>query len=341
MCHSCARCCDLATQPGFCGGYHLRDGKLFNVAWGAVETWGVDPIEKKPVYHFRPGSRVLSLGTRGCTFRCQYCLNHDLAWARPQASPKRRWTPQEVVALAQEQNCAGLAWTFNEAALWLPFVIACNQLARAQGLYTVLVTNGAYGPRALEALLPTLDVWRVDIKAWDDETYRNLLGAPIPARVVREATETATRAGLHVEVVTCLVPGHHDHWEAVAPVAQWIRDALGSTTPWHLIGFHPQGALRKLASFPRETAAHHRDAARAIGLQHVYLGGDGLDPTEATGPVRHYEWRGPRGEFLRLTVDRNTGAVGYIGDEALLHEVMARCQAEGLNLHVQTQSRCG
>jgi pyruvate formate lyase activating enzyme len=268
-------------------------------------------------------------------------LNHDLAWAKPLAVPVRRWTPEEVVTHAKDLNCDGLAWTFNEAALWLPFVIACNKLARTEGLYTVLVTNGAYGPHALAHLLPTLDVWRVDIKAWTDETYRDLLGAPIPASVARAATETAAHAGVHVEVVTCLVPGFHDQWDAVAPIANWIRDALGPSTPWHLIAFHPQGALRKLPPFARETLAAHQGAARAVGLQRVYAGGDGLDPTEAAGALHHYELRGPRGEFLRLTVDRATGAVGYIGDEALLDQVVARCQAEGLNLQVQTQSRCG
>lgn len=342
-CVVCPRRCDLRAQAAFCGGYALEADTLINLAWGQVASWSVDAIEKKPVYHYRPGSYVLSLGSWGCTFRCRYCLNHELAWRRSPDAPfdtQVRWSPDDAVRRALRNGCQGIAWTFNEAAVWLPYVVATNRAARAAGLYTVLVTNGAYTDEALDRLLPTLDVWRVDLKAWDDAFHRSQLGVPFGAGIAREATLRARRAGVHVEVVTCLTPVDHGRWEALAPLGTWIRDALGSDTPWHLLKFHPQHLMRDVAPFADNVARHHQRQALELGLRHVHVGGDGLDdPLDRQ--LAHYEWRGPQGEFLRISIDYTTGAIGYVGDRDLLEAVLERCQAAGLTLAMASESLCG
>lgn len=340
-CLSCIRRCNLQEETAFCGAYRWTGDAIENMAWGQVAAWSLDAIEKKPVHHYRPGTRVLSLGSWGCSFRCAYCLNADLAWRR--SAPQEvvhRWAPDEVVVRARDLGAEGIAWTFNEAATWLPFVIATNHLAREAGLYTVLVTNGAYPDEALDELLPTLDVWRVDVKGWTDELYRELLGVTHPARTVRHATERARQAGCHVEVVTCIVPGHHDDWEALAPLAAWIRDALGAETPWHLLPFHPQHRMRDETAFPRERLHAHLEAARTTGLLHVFPGRDG-DRGTSGGRQRHYDFRGPRGEFARVSIDMESGTIGFVGDPDLLDEVLDACGEEGTPLSVLTRARCG
>lgn len=340
-CLACIRRCNLQEGAAFCGAYRWTGETLENLAWGQVAEWSLDSIEKKPVHHFRPGTRVLSLGTWGCSFRCAYCLNADLAWRRePPRGVVHRWSPEEVIGRAHVLGADGIAWTFNEAATWLPFVIATNRLAREAGLYTVLVTNGAYPAEALDELLPTLDVWRVDVKGMTDDLYRELLGLPHPARTVREATERARQAGCHVEIVTCLVPGHHEAWESLDPLATWIRDSLGTETPWHFLPFHPQHRMRDQAPFNLNLLHAHLTRARETGLLHVYAGREG--GRDATGGWRrHYDFQGPSGEFARVSLDRETGTVGFVGDPELLDDVFAACGEEGTPLSFLSRARCG
>lgn len=346
-CHVCPRRCDLARAPGFCGGWAWGAEGPRNLLAGRVASWSVDTIEKKPVWYYRPGTRVLSLGTWGCTLRCRHCLNADLAWARGGArtDPPEPWTPEAVVRLAREQDCAGIAWTTTEAAPWWPFVVETSKAMRAAGGYTVLVTNGFYTAEALAELLPWLDVWRVDLKAWDEQTYGVLMGtdpALSPAATCRARTLEARRAGVHVEVVTCLVPGHHDGPEALLPLARWIREELGTATPWHLLRFHPQHLMRGAHAFGAAEAEGLARTMRAQGLAHVHTGGDATRGRGAMpAGLRTYDWHADDGRFLRIVLEEDSGKLGFVGDEDLLDTVLEACRAEGLDLGIARSARCG
>ncbi|MBM3258402.1 MAG: radical SAM protein [Candidatus Sericytochromatia bacterium] len=344
-CNVCPRRCDLGRGPSFCGGWELApDGPRSRLA-GRVASWSIDPIEKKPVWYYRSGTRVLSLGTWGCTLRCRHCLNADLAWTRGPGGGEAPWTPEDVVRLAREHDCAGIAWTTTEAAPWWTFVVETSRAMREAGGYTVLVTNGFYTAEALADLLPWLDVWRVDLKAWDEDAYRTLMGTDPglqPAATARERTLQARQAGAHVEIVTCLVPGHHDTIEPLTPLADWIHDALGPDTPWHLLRFHPQHLMRHTPPFGAGTARHLASALGTRGLTRVHVGGEATKNGPATSNgLRAYDWQGPDGRFLRLVADPATGRLSFVGDEDLLEQVLASCRAEGLDLALERSARCG
>ena len=356
VCLACARRCDLSRREAFCGAYGLggEPRRVTNHLYGQVVHAAVDAIEKKPVYHYRPGTHVLTLGTLGCTLRCKGCLNHHWAWVRPDVQAIREQTmvktPEAVVERAIAEGCEGLAWSFNEAAVWLPFVQDCNALAHARGLYTVLVTNGYYPVETVRALAQHLDVWRVDLKDWHDAYYQSQMGVSDGATVARAATLAAAEAGCHVELVSLLMPGRHEAWEAIAPLATWVRDALGPQTPWHLLKFHPQHLMRHVPSFDDTVARTLARQAMALGLAHVYVGGDAFDQAKAIdtpshavarGQLRHYDWHGPQGEFLRISVERDTGRMAFVGDESLLQEVLAACDAQGLPLRMGESAPCG
>lgn len=344
-CDICPRRCDLGTGSAWCGAYTAGPNGPIALFEGHVAHVSVDPIEKKPIWHDRAGTRVLSLGTWGCTLRCRHCLNGDLAWTRKAPEPERVWTPEDVVARMLATGCAGVAWTTTEAATWWPFVIRASVAVREAGGFVVLVTNGFYTREALAQLLPHLDVWRVDLKAWDEPTYRTLLGAgdvENAAAECRARTQEAHAAGVHVEIVTCLIPGHHDTTESLQPLADWIRDTLGPETPWHLLRFHPQHLMRGTPAYPADAARTMAQAMRDRGLSRVHVGGEAtrLGPGGA-GPRRSYDFHGQDGRFVRLVMDEREGFLGFVGDEDLLEEILGACRSRGLDLSVGHTARCG
>ena len=180
-CLTCIRRCVIPPgERGWCHTRENREGRLYSLIYGRVSSLSLNPIEKKPVFHFLPGSRWLSLGSLGCNFRCPGCQNWELAHADLERELK--WTrylgPEELVGLALERGAAGISWTFNEPVLWLEYILDTAPLARKKGLFTNIVTNGALTPEAVDALGPFLDVYRADIKGYFQEAYKTLAHLP-------------------------------------------------------------------------------------------------------------------------------------------------------------------
>lgn len=275
-CHVCQRRCSLAPgQVGYCRTRVNEGGKVFTLIYGAVSSVAADPIEKKPVFHYKPGSRVLSLGSYGCNFRCRFCQNWQIAYADASDAAGRGGsylTPEVAVRRARQSGCKGVAWTYNEPAIWLEYALDTAMLARRAGLYTVYVTNGFATEEALDAIGPHLDVYRVDIKGLSTDFYRSMTHTANIAGIQRVAERALHKWHMHVEVVTNVVPTLNDDPADLRALATWIGEHLGEDTPWHLTRFFPHANLTHLPPTPVRTLERARDDALAAGLKYVYLG---------------------------------------------------------------------
>lgn len=282
-CGVCLRRCEIADgKRGWCGTRVNRKGRVFSLIYGKVASLAVSPIEKKPLFHFYPGSRWLSLGSLGCNFRCPGCQNWDIAHALDRASHRTPGTvklqetgflaPRQVVTLACEQRCLGISWTYNEPTLWLEYVLEGARAAREVGLLTNLVTNGSITPEALDLVGPWLDSFRVDLKGFTPKLYRRLAHLTDFSGILSATSRAAHRWGAWVEVVTNVTPGFNDDEEQLSGIASWIHDELGPQTPWHVTRFVPHLRLAHLEATPVSTLERAREIGLAAGLSYVYLG---------------------------------------------------------------------
>lgn len=271
-CGTCQRTCVIPLgEEGWCRTRRNEEGSLYSLIYGEVSSLSINPIEKKPVFHFHPGSRWLSLGSLGCNFRCPGCQNWEIShWTRGERSV-RYLSPQDAVTAAKAAGCIGLSWTFNEPTIWFEYTLDAATAAKEKGLYTNYVTNGSISREALAAIAPVLDVFRVDIKGFSDATYKRIGHVEQTAGIL-EIVREAKAYGMHVEVVTNIIPGINDSDAELQGIACWIKSALGAETPWHVTRFFPQ---RQLADLP-PTPISRLEAARTIGtdagLWYVYVG---------------------------------------------------------------------
>lgn len=282
-CDLCPRACRLeAGASGFCGVRQRRADALETRNYAVIAASAFDPIEKKPLYHFYPGHKTLSLGSLGCNLRCRHCQNWQISCFTPTDAdvPWPQLPPAEAVSLALKHNCRSLVWTYNEPSIWFEYIRDTAPLARAAGLQTVLVTAGLLNPEPLNELLPFIDAYRLDIKGFSAEFYRWLIGFDGFALILDNA-QRASDAGCHVEIVTNLIPGHNDDDVSLRGLAHWIADNLGLETPWHLTAYFPNHNLQLAATDVSSLERAHR-IGREAGLQFVYIGNFAGHPAQNT-----------------------------------------------------------
>ncbi len=273
-CLLCPHDCRIADGArGICGVRENANGVLVALTYGLVSSVAVDPIEKKPVFHYAPGTLALSLGSVGCSMRCGHCQNWQISRAGVDADlPLDLLSADAVPDLARSRGCAGVAFTYNEPVIWAEYVLDTARACKRAGLYTVMVTNGYITQAGLDLIGPYIDVWRVDLKAFDDRVYRELC----KARSVRPVLEAAKRAqerwSMHVEVVTNVIPTVNDDDDTLSGIAGWIATELGADTPWHVTRFFPYLELSHLAPTPLATLERARRIGREAGLSFVYVG---------------------------------------------------------------------
>jgi pyruvate formate lyase activating enzyme len=278
------RCVIAPDRRGWCQTRENIDGRLVSLIYGQVASLSLNPIEKKPVYHFLPGTHWLSLGSLGCNFRCPGCQNWELAHADLDRELRhtRYISPAALVDAALRRQAAGISWTFNEPVLWLEYILDTAPLARQAGLFTNIVTNGALSPEAVDALGPHLDVYRVDIKGYFNETYELLAGLP-KAKAIRDAAVRARRRyGMWVEAVTNITPGINDDPSTLTAIAAWLVQDVSPSTPWHVTRFHPAFEWRHIPATPVATLEAAAKLARDAGLRFPYLGNVPGHPQENT-----------------------------------------------------------
>jgi pyruvate formate lyase activating enzyme len=254
--------------------YQNQGGALVNLNYAKVSSVAADPIEKKPLFHFFPGTLAFSLGTLGCNFHCRHCQNWEISTASSGAlwQDCREISPQTSVELAKQYHCQGIAWTYNEPTIWFEYTLDSARLAKENGLYTVYVTNGYATTQALDTIGPYLDAWRVDIKGFSDEFYKALAKIPRWREILEVTKRAKNKWNMHVEVITNIIPTMNDDDQQLEGIANWIRDELGELTPWHVTRFHPDHHMTHLPPTPLATIEHAYEIGRKAGLKFVYAG---------------------------------------------------------------------
>ncbi len=271
QCQLCAHQCTIKDgKRGLCGVRENTKGALSTLIYGSYSSMAVDPIEKKPLYHFHPGTNVFSLGTVGCNFQCLHCQNYTISRGTPETIPLQEGTSQHMVALAQTHGCKGIAWTYNEPTIWHEFTLDTSKIAHQAGLYTVYVTNGYITKEPLKELSPYLDAMNVDIKAFHEEFYKTICNARLAP--VLETCKRAKKLGIHLELTYLVIPTHNDSIDEITSFCHWVVETLGADTPVHFSRFHPDYHLTDVPPTPLDTLTRIYDIAKNEGIQFPYLG---------------------------------------------------------------------
>ena len=295
-CHLCLWRCRLKHgQRGFCQAHVNREGTLYNLSYGIISAIDIGPIEDKPVRNYRPGTKVMSVGSYGCNFRCGGCHNLDISWgvsalddlARG-ASTAAYVSPEELVESALRHQVDGIAFTYSEPAVWLEYVLDVAILAKARGLYTVYVSNSFVTDEALELMAPHIDVLCSDIKSLDDAFYKDICKLATGEQVLGSIAR-AQQLGMHVETRTNIIPGRNDDPAMLRSIAKWIYDNLGAASPWHITRFFPAYKLSHIPPTPGDVLRQAHSMAQAVGLTNAYVYDDkGCDCAESNLPVATY-----------------------------------------------------
>lgn len=321
VCNLCLWRCRLRHgQRGYCQAHVNRHGKLYNLSYGIISAIEVGSIKHKPVYHFRPDTTVMSIGSYGCNFRCKGCHNLEISWgvkaldSLAKGKSSDAWVPpQQMVETALKNNVQGIAFTYSEPAVWMEYVIDVARIAKQAGLYTVYVSNSFVTDEALEAVAPHIDVLCSDIKSLSDEFYRDIC----PVGNVEQVLQSIKKAhdlGIHVETRTNIIPGKNDDPDEHRRIAEWIFNNLGSDSPWHVTRFFPAYQLSHIPATEPVVIETAAQLGREAGLKNVYSHTD-ISCDCATENASVASW-------LELDADAisqvNKCTVGCCGDEGVL-----------------------
>lgn len=283
QCNLCRQACKIKEgRRGLCGVRQNDEGKLYTLVYGNLVAEHIDPVEKKPLYHFLPGSKTFSIGTVGCNFFCKHCQNADIS-QYPQTYDGRilgeKRTAKQVVEAAKRSGCHSIAYTYTEPTIFYEFAYDTSRAAREEGLRNVFVSNGYMGTEAARRIAPFLDAINIDLKCFDDHTYRKICGARL--KPVLENIELMKELGVWVEITTLVIPTVNDAEDELRDIARFIKD-VGKDVPWHVSQFFPTHKMKDKAVTPTDTIHTARRIGLAEGLHFVYegnLGGQGEENT--------------------------------------------------------------
>ena len=282
-CTACSRYCLLGDgQTGFCGIRKNIGGHLFLLSYGRAAAVAVDPIEKKPLYHYLPGGRVLSLATSGCSWACKYCQNYDISQRREITG--EYLDPGDVVKLAIQSGSDGISYTYNEPSIFAEYAHDIGMLAKKRGLFSTFVSNGYESSESIPYLKEFLDAISIDFKGNGNDIFgRKYIGIMSYAPVF-DTLKRLKSAGIYTEITDLVVPvkGVGDNLDDARNLAVWIRENLGTDVPLHFTRFHPDYLMNNVPATPIETLERHHSIAKEEGLKFVYIGNVPGHPLENT-----------------------------------------------------------
>lgn len=287
QCLLCAHFCRIEDGGrGQCGVRENRGGKLFTLSHDRVAALNLDPVEKKPLFHFLPGTTTLSLGTQGCNLACLFCQNASLSQPpRLGAAPQgNHIPPQEIVRLTRKSKTASVAYTYSEPTIFFELMRETAILAREEGLANIMVSNGFQSPQCLDELKNLIQAANVDLKSFRDEFYRDICSARLGP--VLKNLAHMKKLDWHLEVTSLVIPEINDSDRELTDIARFVRDELGRDTPWHVSRFHPCHQMLEHRPTPLDTLKRAYDIGRGEGLHHVFVGNvpnSGLENTFCPG----------------------------------------------------------
>lgn len=272
-CYLCAHQCRIAESKfGFCGVRQNRDGKLYTHVYGDVIASHIDPIEKKPLYHFFPGTSAYSIATVGCNFRCGFCQNWQISQSNKRDVPDiagYELKPPEVVREAKRGKCKSISYTYTEPTIFFEYAYDTARIAKKEGLYNNFVTNGFMTKETLEEIKPYLDACNVDLKSFREEFYKNVCSARLEP--VLDSIKLMKELGIWVEITTLVVPGQNDSDEELKDIAEFIA-GVDIDIPWHISRFHPDYKYTDSEPTPLKTLKRAEEIGKDVGLHHIYIG---------------------------------------------------------------------
>ena len=284
ICHLCNHQCTIHSgRRGICGVRENEGGVLKTLIYGKLVAGNADPVEKKPLFHFMPGSRTYSIAAVGCNFKCRFCQNSDIAQMpsdRDGLIMGNPTSPREVVNAAIQRKCRSISFTYTEPTLLFEFALHTSEIARNEGLKTIFVTNGYMTKKAIETLSPFLDAANVDLKGSSDDFYRKYCSARIEP--VKETLRSMKALGIFIEITTLVIPGLNDTAADFESISRFIAEDLGRETPWHVSRFHPAYQLTDHRATDPRSLSLARDIGIRNGLCHVYTGNIPGDEGEHT-----------------------------------------------------------
>lgn len=271
QCLLCPKECKLYNgQRGDCKVRVHLDGKLHTLVYSNPCAVHVDPIEKKPVYHMLPSSQAFSIATAGCNLHCKFCQNWEISQKGPEETTNYNMSPKDVVNNALTSGSKSIAYTYSEPNIYYEYVLDTAKLARKAGLKNVVVSAGYINPEPLKELSEFLDVYKVDLKAFNNKFYQEICSATL--QPVLETLKNIKKWGVWTEIVNLIIPTLNDNFVEIRKMCKWIRSELGSDVPIHFSQFYPQYKLKNLPPTPLETLIKARKIAIEEGLNYVYLG---------------------------------------------------------------------
>jgi pyruvate formate lyase activating enzyme len=279
LCHH--RCVIRPGRVGLCSVRENRDGTLYSLVYRRLIAQHIDPIEKKPLFHFHPASASYSIATPGCNFRCVFCQNFSIS-QMPRDLEQIEGTdvsPEEIVAAASRQRCTTISYTYTEPTIFMEYAYDTGRLAREAGIKNVWVSNGYMTPEALDVIAPYLDAINVDLKSFSAETYRKMMGARLEG--VLETLQLFRPRNIWLEVTTLIVPDMNDSEKELRQIAEFVA-SLGREVPWHVSRFHPDYKMDDRDATPPRALERAVAIGRAAGLKYVYSGNVPGDPNEHT-----------------------------------------------------------
>ena len=283
LCQACSQSCKLGEgEYGVCGVRKVEEGELRLLVYGLAAAINVDPVEKKPMFHFLPKSRAFSLGTVGCNFSCKFCQNHDISQYPKENKYEivgRKLSPENIVSLAIENRCDSIAYTYNEPIVFFEYTYDTAKLAHEKGLKNIYVTSGYETPKALDLLAPYIDGMNIDVKSFSDEFYKEVCGARL--KPVLKAVKYAHSKGIWIEITTLLIPGKNDSDEEIRAIAKFIA-GVDKSIPWHLSAFHPTYKMLDTPRTPESTLLRAYKIGEEEGLKYLYVGNVDNEDYEST-----------------------------------------------------------
>ncbi|MGD2294627.1 MAG: AmmeMemoRadiSam system radical SAM enzyme [Candidatus Aminicenantes bacterium] len=312
-CFLCQHRCSIApTKFGICGVRQNREGTLYSHVYGEVIAAHVDPIEKKPLYHFLPGSRAFSIATIGCNFRCPFCQN----WQISQKTKKEEssfagefLSPEDVVKAAKRYGCQSISYTYTEPTVYFEYAYDTAELAAKEGIKNSFVTNGYMTPEALEMINPFLDACNVDLKSFREKFYKKMCKARL--QPVLESIQLMKELGIWIEITTLVVPGQNDSKEELNQIAEFIA-GVSADIPWHISRFHPDFKYNNSTPTPIETLRSAYSIGKNAGLHYIYIGNVWGESEDTICPRCHNVLIRRHG-FDSRSIKVKDGACGFCG----------------------------
>ena len=270
-CQLCPHHCRIADgKTGVCRSRRNRNGVLYSEVYGKPCALAIDPVEKKPLYHFHPGTTCLSVACTGCNFRCLNCQNHDISQAAPDQVAHYRLSPEQLVEVCKEHHCSGIAYTYTEPLTYIEYVTDAARLAHEHGLWNILVTAGYVCQEPLADLLPYLDAANIDLKSFSDDIYKRVSGGRL--QPVLDTILAMRDAGVWIEITNLVIPGINDDMQMIRQMCRWLADNQFAEAPLHFSRFFPRYKMQDTPPTPIATLKAAKRVAEEEGIKYVYLG---------------------------------------------------------------------